>query len=206
MPLPTPFVAALERAGVRCWIAPRDVTPGELYSEAIVHAIDSAKVVVLVLSQNAAVSQHVLREVERASSKRHPVVSFRIDLAPIPAALEYFLNTSQWLDASATGVERALPKLVDAVQRGVAHASDSAAGHSGGAARPRTEPDAAVATQARQRSRLMLVALAAIIAVALAYLVVDQILAVEARRRAEGFGGGDAYLAGEPFGGARDPG
>ena len=116
---------------MRCWIAPRDVTPGELYSEAIVHAIDAATVVVLVLSQNAAVSQHVLREVERASSKRHPVVSFRIDLAPIPAALEYFLNTSQWLDASATGVERALPKLVDAVQRGVAHASDATAGRSG---------------------------------------------------------------------------
>jgi len=166
--------AALEHAGAGCWIAPRNVTPGEFYSEAIVHAIDSATVVVLVLSQNAAASQHVLREVERASSKRHPVVSFRIDLAPIPASLEYFLNTSQWLDASATGVERALPKLVDAVQRGVAHASDSAAGHSGGPARPRNEPDAAATTQAHRRSR-MLAALAAITAVALAYLVVDHL-------------------------------
>lgn len=167
--------AALERAGVNCWIAPRDVTPGELYSEAIVHAIDSAKVVVLVLSQNAAVSQHVLREVERASSKRHPVVSFRIDLAPLPAALEYFLNTSQWLDASAIGVEPALPKLVHAVQRGVAHASDAATSPSAGArSAARTEPDAAVTGQARQRSRLMLAALAAITAFALAYLVVDQ--------------------------------
>ncbi len=156
---------ALERAGVRCWIAPRDVTPGEFYAESIVHAIDSAKVVVLVLSQNAAVSQHVLREVERASSKRHLVVSFRIDLAPLPAGLEYFLNTSQWLDASATGVERALPKLVDAVQRGVAHAADPAT---------RSEPRAAVAPPARKRRRLMLVALAAITAVALAYFVVDQ--------------------------------
>jgi TolB-like protein/Tfp pilus assembly protein PilF len=167
--------AALERAGVTCWIAPRDVTPGEFYSEAIVHAIDSATVVVLVLSQNAAVSQHVLREVERASSKRHPVVSFRIDLAPIPAALEYFLNTSQWLDASASGVERALPKLVDAVQRGVAHASDSATSPYGGArSAARTDPDVAVATQTRRRSRLTLAALAAIIAFALAYLGVDK--------------------------------
>ena len=36
-------------------------------------------------------------------------MSVRLDLAALPAALEYFLNTSQWLDASATGVERALP-------------------------------------------------------------------------------------------------
>ena len=159
--------AALERAGVNCWIAPRDVTPGEFYSEAIVHAIDAAKVVVLILSQNAATSQHVLREVERASSKRHPVVSFRIDLAPIPAALEYFLNTSQWLEASATGIERALPKLVDAVQRSVAHA---------GAARPggHADPDVSIGAQARQQPRLMLGALAAIIVLAIGYLTVNQ--------------------------------
>ena len=33
----------LERAGLACWIAPRNVTPGEVYAESIVHAIDSAK-------------------------------------------------------------------------------------------------------------------------------------------------------------------
>ena len=159
--------AALERAGVNCWIAPRDVTPGEFYSEAIVHAIDAAKEVVLILSQNAATSEHVLREVERASSKRHTVVSFRIDLAPIPAALEYFLNTAQWLEASATGIERALPKLVDAVQRSVAHA---------GAARPggHADPDVSIGAQARQQPRLMLGALAAIIVLAIGYITVNQ--------------------------------
>src|SRR5581483_2266211 len=103
------LVEALERHGLKCWIAPRDVIPGESYAGAIVHAIDATKLVVLILSENSAASQHVLREVERASSKRHPVVSFRIDLAPMPADLEYFLNTSQWLDASTLGVDRALP-------------------------------------------------------------------------------------------------
>jgi hypothetical protein len=49
---------ALERAGMACWIAPRDVTPGEFYAEAIVRAIDAAKVMVLVLSQDAAASPH----------------------------------------------------------------------------------------------------------------------------------------------------
>jgi uncharacterized protein len=31
-----------------CWIAPRDVIPGEFHAESIVHDIDSAKVIVLV--------------------------------------------------------------------------------------------------------------------------------------------------------------
>jgi TolB-like protein len=107
---------ALEKAGVTCWIAPRDVTPGAFYGDEIVHAIDATKAIVLILSQNAATSPHVLREVERAASKRHVVISLRIDKAPMPAGLEYFLNTSQWLDASSGDTVRALPKLVSAVQ------------------------------------------------------------------------------------------
>ena len=107
---------ALEKAGVTCWIAPRDVTPGAFYGDEIVHAIDAAKAIVLILSQNAATSPHVLREVERAASKRHAVISLRIDKGPLPAGLEYFLNTSQWLDASSGDAVRALPKLVAAVQ------------------------------------------------------------------------------------------
>ena len=42
---------ALEKAGIACWIAPRDVTPGIFYADEIVHAIDAAKVIVLILSQ-----------------------------------------------------------------------------------------------------------------------------------------------------------
>jgi TolB-like protein/Flp pilus assembly protein TadD len=114
------LVEALERRDFRCWIAPRDVTPGDFYADAIVHAIDAAQALVLVLSKDAAVSHHILREVERASSKRHPVISLRIDRAPLPAGLEYFLNTSQWLDASEGVPSRAFPKLVEAVRKVVA--------------------------------------------------------------------------------------
>jgi len=109
-------VAVLESKGIRCWIAPRDVTPGEFYAGSIVHAIDTTKAIVLILSGSAAASPHVVREVERAASKRHPVISLRLDQAPLPADLEYFLNTSQWLDASGGEINRAMPKLVAAVR------------------------------------------------------------------------------------------
>ncbi|MHB8723571.1 MAG: TIR domain-containing protein [Steroidobacteraceae bacterium] len=115
----TTVVEALERSGVACWIAPRDVTPGAFYADEIVHAIDAAKAAVLILSRNAADSQHVLREVERAASKRHPVVSLRVDQAPLPAGLEYFLNTSQWLDASGVDIARSMPKLIAAVRAAI---------------------------------------------------------------------------------------
>jgi len=155
---------SLESAGVACWIAPRDVRPGEFYAESIVHAIDSTKVIALVLSNNAADSPHVLREVERASSKRHAVISFRIDAAALPAGLEYFLNSSQWLDASSIGVDRALPRFVDAVK--------SAAQQPSGLMH--INPGPSTIARVNWRGRLMLVALAVIVAAALAYLAADR--------------------------------
>ena len=117
----------LERAGMTCWIAPRDVTPGEFYAEAIVRAIDAAKVMVLVLSQDAAASPHVVREIERAASKGRHIVSFRLDLRSMPPALEYFLNASHWIDASASNITATLPRLIDAVKRLLAPATGPAA-------------------------------------------------------------------------------
>jgi TIR domain len=52
--------AALEAAGVKCWIAPRDMISGN-YAETIVHTIREARVMVLVLSAEANDSAHVLR-------------------------------------------------------------------------------------------------------------------------------------------------
>jgi TolB-like protein len=107
---------AMEQNGTTCWIAPRDVTPGASYAGQIIHAIDAAKAIVLILSQNAVSSPHVLREVERAASKRRPIISLRIDQLPLPADFEYFLNTSHWLDASTGDIARVMPRLIAAVQ------------------------------------------------------------------------------------------
>ena len=107
---------ALEQGGIRCWMAPRDVLPGTFYADAIVGAINASRVLVLVLSQNSVASPHVVREVERASSKQRPIVTFRIDSAALPPGLEYFLSASHWLDASQ-GAGQGYPALVDAVRR-----------------------------------------------------------------------------------------
>src|ERR1700756_681330 len=55
----TALVETLERAEVKCWIAPRDVTAGALYADAIVRAISGARVFILVLSENSIDSSHV---------------------------------------------------------------------------------------------------------------------------------------------------
>jgi len=110
--------AALEAAGLPCWIAPRDVRPGAQYADVIVRAISEAKAVVLVLSASAIGSDHVAREVERAASKHKPIIAFRIDSAALNPGLEYFLSNSQWIDAPTIGMPAALAKLTEAAGQG----------------------------------------------------------------------------------------
>jgi TolB-like protein/Tfp pilus assembly protein PilF len=117
--------SALEAAGILCWIAPRDVVPGTQYADGIVHAIDDSSILVLIVSKEALASAHVDRELERAASKRHPVVALRIDTAPLTAAFEYFLNQSQWIEAGAGGADGAIEKLVEAVGRHLASGSSA---------------------------------------------------------------------------------
>jgi hypothetical protein len=106
---------ALERQGVRCWLAPRDLAPGVQYAEGIIRAINHSRLLVLILSADATSSPHVPREVERAGAKGIPILAVRMDTAPLPPAMEYFLSQSQWLDVSGGRWERQLPQLVAAV-------------------------------------------------------------------------------------------
>jgi TolB-like protein/Flp pilus assembly protein TadD len=94
------------------------VKAGAQYADAIVGAINEAKAVVLLLSQNAVVSSHVGREVERAASKHKPIIAFRIDAATLSRALEYFLSESQWIDVRSVGMPAALTKLAEAAGQG----------------------------------------------------------------------------------------
>ena len=113
----TAIVKVLERHGLRCWIAPRDVVPGSLYADGIVRAINAATVFALVLSEHAVASSHVGKEVERASSKRRPIIALRTDQAPLTPAFEYFLSESQWIDLGPGKLDAGAAKLVEAVRR-----------------------------------------------------------------------------------------
>src|ERR1700683_2679652 len=112
----TALVEALERHGITCWIAPRDVKPGAKYADAIVRAISGAKTFVLVLSESAIASSHVSKETERASAKKRPIIALRIDSAPLTPALEYFLGESQWVEAQTGDIHAAHVKLIDAIR------------------------------------------------------------------------------------------
>jgi hypothetical protein len=109
-------VARLEGRGIRCWIAPRDITPGLDWSAEIVEAIEHARVMVLIYSAKSNASPQIKREVERAVSQGIPVVTFRLEDVPMNKSLEYFISTPHWLDAMSPPLERHLDYLAETVQ------------------------------------------------------------------------------------------
>ncbi|HEV2597804.1 TIR domain-containing protein [Sphingopyxis sp.] len=88
---------ALARHGVDCWIAPRDVGPGEAFDTAIMRAIrDGAGVLLLFCSQSDK-SPHVKRELILADSAHKAIIPLRLEEI-VPDDLAYHLASAQWID------------------------------------------------------------------------------------------------------------
>lgn len=110
-PIADAACSILEKMGVRCWIAPRDVTPGTNYGGAIVQAIRDSSVLVLILSSNSNQSPQVLREVERAVSSGLPIIPLRVEEVQLTPSMEYYVSSQHWLDAMNPPLENHLHKL-----------------------------------------------------------------------------------------------
>jgi hypothetical protein len=109
--------AHLESAGIKCWIAPRDIEPGATWTKGIMQGLDACRVLILVFSEHANDSDHVQREVAKAFSSGFAVIPFRIkDVLP-DQSLSYFLDTVQWLDASVPPLQKHLGTLSERVKK-----------------------------------------------------------------------------------------
>jgi hypothetical protein len=93
------LVARLEAEGIKCWIAPRDITPAADWAAEIIDAISAARLMVLVFSASSNHSAQVRREVERAVHKQVQILPFRIEDVLPSKSLEYFLSSQHWMDA-----------------------------------------------------------------------------------------------------------
>jgi hypothetical protein len=108
--------AVLERNGLRCWVAPRDILPGASWATSILKAINEARLVLLVFSADANRSPHIRREVERAVSRGIPVAPVRIEDVLPADEMEYFLSSSHWMDAFTPPLERHFEEIARKVR------------------------------------------------------------------------------------------
>ena len=116
-PIADAVCARLEAAGLGCWMAPRDILPGNEWAPSIVRAIDAAKVFVLVFSARSNDSPHVRREVGLALEARAIVVPFRVEDVTPSEGLSYYIGGAHWLDAVSRPLDPHLDVLAVDVRR-----------------------------------------------------------------------------------------
>jgi len=110
------FCELLEKQGIRCWIAPRDVTPGDAYGAQIVRGIEEAAALVLVLSRDSNTSRHVESEVARAFEKGKRIYPVRIDEIMPSEGLELFVTSAHWVEAWEHGIQKAVEEVAEALR------------------------------------------------------------------------------------------
>lgn len=106
----------LERQGISCWIAPRDIPAGQQYGSAIIDAIRECTVTVLVLTEESNQSKPVANEIERAFSYQKTIIPIRLrDVAP-SRDLEFFVANAQWVNAYASPLKARMDEVAKIVQ------------------------------------------------------------------------------------------
>jgi hypothetical protein len=97
-------------------MAPRDISPGAEWGEAIVEAIDHSPVMVLIFSSNSNESRQIRREVERAINKNVTIVPVRLEPAEPTRSLAYFMAGIHWLDALTLPLEQHFQRLAVSIK------------------------------------------------------------------------------------------
>jgi dienelactone hydrolase len=106
----------MEKNGIRCWMAPRDITPGVPFAEAIIDGIKGSKVFILIYSSNSNHSNQVIKEVDRAVHHGLAIIPLRLEDVPMSKQLEYYVSNVHWLDALTPPLEKHINKLCEVVK------------------------------------------------------------------------------------------
>lgn len=110
-------LGALERLGLRCWIAPRDILAGETWAGAIVRAIHGCRLMVLVFSRHSNESPQVTRELVQAAERGVHVLPLRVDEVQPSNDMAYYLGAAHWRTVLGGPTPANLAQLEDDVRR-----------------------------------------------------------------------------------------
>jgi len=105
------IVNELERRGVPCWIAPRNVQPGHPFDDEIVAALDHCRAMLLIFSEHCNESEYIRREVTVAGENRKVIIPFRIEDVQPRRGLRVRLSDLHWIDGFIAR-EQAIDELV----------------------------------------------------------------------------------------------
>ncbi len=108
--------ARLEAQGIKCWIAPRDLTPGQPYPDEIVRGIETTDALILIATPAAVISENVLNELEQAHRMHKTLLTVMVGKPQISRQLSYYISRLHWIEASCSSVNGVADRLAHALQ------------------------------------------------------------------------------------------
>ena len=89
----------LEKNGIPCWMAPRDIPGGSNYTKEIPDAICNCFAMVVLLSQSAQDSLWVPKEINMALDENVPVIPFLVDINNPNRQFRFMLGQCQYIQS-----------------------------------------------------------------------------------------------------------
>ena len=118
------LVERLRGAGVTVWIDQAGIDVSTMWSQEIVSAIKSCKVMLLSISPNSTESENVVKELALASERKKPIIPVYLEAAEIPETMEYQLAGIQRVEYFREKEDLAFKAMLRSlVKRGV-HVDD----------------------------------------------------------------------------------
>ncbi len=105
----------LESAGLKCWLAARDLPVGVSKEDAVAKAVSESQGVLLIIDPNSAVSSHVFQEIKLAASQGKIIFSVMIEKTELSRKIRAMISLSDFYDATASVIEEHLIKIKESV-------------------------------------------------------------------------------------------
>ena len=115
----------LEQNGISCWMAPRNIMPGDDWATAITKAITTTRVFLIIYSANSAASTEVPKEIMLAGSRHSYIIPYKLDDTPLRENFEYHLGASHWISADASHGDYKAAELLAAVNCGLGNGAST---------------------------------------------------------------------------------
>ena len=122
------LVERLRKAGITVWIDQVGIDVSTMWSQEIVSAIKTCKVMLLSISPHSTESGNVVKELALASERKKPIIPVYLEAAEIPETMEYQLAGIQRVEYFRENEDAAFKAMLRSlVKRGV-HVDEEGAG------------------------------------------------------------------------------
>lgn len=108
--------ASIESEKIRCYIAPRDISPGRTWAGSLTEAISDSRIMILIFTENSNRSNQILKEIEVAFKKNITILPFKTGDFELSNDMEYYLSNIHWLDLEIPEIDSQIEMLIEKVK------------------------------------------------------------------------------------------